>query len=410
MRILHTSDWHLGATIGGRKRYDEGEAFLSWLSGVIEDEKAEVLIMAGDVFDSGTPSNRALELYYRFLGRMARSSCRHIIITAGNHDSPSLLAAPRELLSALSIHVVGSATHNPSEQVFLLSDKTETPSLIVCAVPYLRDSDIRTSQPGEMIGEKNAYLIEGIREHYQEVCKTASDIRDREGGQIPIVATGHLFAAGGQSMGDDGVRDRAIGNILQVGTDVFPSCIDYLALGHLHQPQLVGGRADRRYCGAPLVMGFGESTRQKEVIIADIQPGIPVAPIPLKVPHYRRYARITGTGQSVLEQIREMQFSKGTTWVEVLLTDPVISLEEREELFRVAAGSQVEIVRVKNTGVRETAMRSTTEEETLEELDPMEVFTRRLEAAGDSGDDAEDLIVAYQEILTEVLQEDSGAE
>jgi DNA repair protein SbcD/Mre11 len=108
MKILHTSDWHLGRALDGRKRYDEYEAFLNWLAAFIESRDINALLVAGDVFDSSTPSNRAQELYYRFLCRVAASP-RHVVVTAGNHDSPSFLDAPRELLKFLNIHVVGCA-------------------------------------------------------------------------------------------------------------------------------------------------------------------------------------------------------------------------------------------------------------------------------------------------------------
>jgi exonuclease SbcD len=109
MKILHTSDWHIGRTLYGRKRYEEFEAFLTWLAETIQQNEIYALLVAGDVFDTSAPSNRAQELYYRFLCRVAASSCRHIVVVAGNHDSPSFLNAPNELLKALDVHVVGSS-------------------------------------------------------------------------------------------------------------------------------------------------------------------------------------------------------------------------------------------------------------------------------------------------------------
>ena len=110
MKTLHTSDWHLGRSLYGRKRYEEFSAFLDWLAQTIEDEKVDALLVAGDVFDTCTPSNRAQELYYRFLCRVAASYCRHVVVIAGNHDSPSFLNAPKELLRVLNVYVLGSMT------------------------------------------------------------------------------------------------------------------------------------------------------------------------------------------------------------------------------------------------------------------------------------------------------------
>jgi exonuclease SbcD len=113
MKILHTSDWHIGRSLYGRKRYDEFSAFLDWLAEFIQTENIDALLVAGDIFDTSMPSNRAQELYYRFLCKVSASCCRHIVVIAGNHDSPSFLNAPKELLRALNVHVVGSITQNP---------------------------------------------------------------------------------------------------------------------------------------------------------------------------------------------------------------------------------------------------------------------------------------------------------
>ena len=158
MKFLHTSDWHLGRSLYGRKRYEEFTAFLDWLTQTIEDEKIDALLVAGDVFDTSTPSNRAQELYYRFLCRVAASCCRHVVVVAGNHDSPSFLNAPKELLRALNVYVVGSMTEAYEDEVFILQ-ADDKPEAIVCAVPYLRDKDIRTVEPGETIDDKNAKLV-----------------------------------------------------------------------------------------------------------------------------------------------------------------------------------------------------------------------------------------------------------
>ena len=159
MRILHTSDWHIGRTLCGRKRYDEFEMFLDWLIDTIQREQVDILLVAGDIFDTSSPSNRAQELYYRFLCRAAASSCRHVVIIAGNHDSPSFLNAPKELLRAINVHVVGAAAENREDEVFVLTQGDGTPELIVCAVPYLRDRDIRIAEAGESVEDKGKIFL-----------------------------------------------------------------------------------------------------------------------------------------------------------------------------------------------------------------------------------------------------------
>jgi exonuclease SbcD len=410
MRILHTSDWHLGATLCGRKRYDEGEGFLTWLTGTITRERVETLIIAGDIFDSGTPSNRALELYYRFLGRAARSGCRHIVITAGNHDSPSLLAAPKELLSALDIHVIGAIPEDPADEVLLLDDDSGDPALVVCAVPFLRDRDIRAAEAGESIDEKKIRLLTAIRDHYLEICSIAEFHRCRIGTEIPIVATGHLFAAGGKILKDDGVRELSIGNLIQVGSETFPLCIDYLALGHLHQSQIVGGLQSRRYSGSPFVMGFGESGKQKEVIIADITADRTVRVDSLPIPPIRSYVQVAGDLQSVLSRLRDLKFMGKPVWVEVQLEDPRIVPGAREEIFSLVEKTPVEVLRVKNTAISAMTLSQAHEQESLEDLNPLEVFRRCLCAGEEPEENWDDLTRAYREILSAVMEDDTYAE
>lgn len=223
MKVLHTSDWHIGRTLYGQKRYDEFAQFLDWLSTTIAREEVDVLLVAGDIFDTNAPSNRAQSLYYQFLCRVATSACRHIIVIAGNHDSPTFLDAPKALLRSLDVHVVGAASDERNDEVLALNDAQGCTELIVCAVPYLRDRDIRLAKAGESIADKESNLLAAIRDHYLEVAELAARTRDALGDDIPIIAMGHLFTAGGQTIDGDGVRELYIGSLAMRGPAFFPS-------------------------------------------------------------------------------------------------------------------------------------------------------------------------------------------
>nr|WP_201566891.1 exonuclease SbcCD subunit D C-terminal domain-containing protein [Psychrobacter immobilis] len=271
LTVLHTSDWHLGRRLYGRMRYDEFEAFLSWLEETIGAQKVDVLIVAGDIFDTMTPSNRAQALYYEFLGKVSKSCCQHIVIVAGNHDSPTFLDAPSNVLKFLNVHVIGTACDDLNNEVMVLDNADGTPHCIIAAVPYLRDRDVRSSSAGESMDSKDANVIAGICAHYDNVAGIAkaqqaqlAKIHQRH---IPIIATGHLFAAGGTTTDDDGVRDLYVGSLGKISADMFDDCFDYVALGHLHVPQHVGGRESIRYSGSPIAMGFGEANQQKQVLL-----------------------------------------------------------------------------------------------------------------------------------------------
>jgi exonuclease SbcD len=271
LTILHTSDWHLGRRLYGRMRYEEFEAFLSWLEETISAQKVDVLIVAGDIFDTMTPSNRAQALYFEFLGRVSKSCCQHVVIVAGNHDSPTFLDAPSQVLKFLNVHVIGTTCDDLTDEVLVLGDVDGTPHCIIAAVPYLRDRDVRSSSAGESADSKDANVIKGIRAHYDGVAEIAKAQQAKlvEANQryIPIIATGHLFAAGGTTTDDDGVRELYVGSLGKISADMFDECFDYVALGHLHVPQRVGGRESIRYSGSPIAMGFGEARQQKQVLL-----------------------------------------------------------------------------------------------------------------------------------------------
>lgn len=271
LKILHTSDWHLGRRLYGRLRYDEFESFLQWLEDTISAQQVDILIVAGDIFDTMTPSNKAQALYYEFLGRVSRSCCQHVIIVAGNHDSPTFLDAPSNVLKFLNVHVIGTACDDLEDEVLVLGDNDNNPHCIIAAVPYLRDRDVRSSSAGESADSKDANVIKGIGAHYNEVASIAkgkqAELIKIHQRHIPIIATGHLFAAGGKTTDDDGVRDLYVGSLGQISADMFDEGFDYVALGHLHVPQRVGGLESIRYSGSPIAMGFGEARQQKQVLL-----------------------------------------------------------------------------------------------------------------------------------------------
>lgn len=398
MKIIHTSDWHIGRSLYGRKRYEETAAFLDWLVNIITEEKADVLLVAGDVFDNSAPSNQAQEMYYRFLCRVAESPCRHVVITAGNHDSPSFLNAPREVLRYLNVHVMGCIGARPEEEVLVLDDDQGVPGLIVMAVPYLRDRDIRTSEAGETPADKERKLREGISRHYEAVFDAAQAIRFQLNPNLPLVAMGHLFAAGGQTMEGDGVRSLYVGTLAQVGGDIFSPAIDYVALGHLHLPQRVGSAETRRYSGSPLPMGFGEAQQAKLIFKVDFAEGQPTV-TPITVPCFQALKSIRGDWNTIFERLQQLIAEQSSAWLEIIYEGKEIISDLPQRLDEAVAGSKLEILRVRNIRVTERVLNATCQEETLDDLDVTEVFQRCLDAHQVPPEQQEGLRQTYQEVL-----------
>ena len=414
MKILHTSDWHIGRTLYGRKRYEEFEAFLRWLVGTIQQNEIGALLVAGDVFDNSAPSNHAQELYYRFLCWVAASSCRHVVVVAGNHDSPSFLNAPRELLKALDVHVIGNASEAPEDEVLVLCNEQDAPELIVCAVPYLRDRDIRVAEAGESVEDKERKLIDGIRNHYDTIAALAELKRKELGADIPIVGMGHLFTAGGQTVDGDGVRELYIGSLAHVTAGIFPACFNYLALGHLHVPQKVNGSETMRYSGSPLPMGFGEAKQQKSVcqVAFGLNQGRGTAASVrlIDVPVFRKLDRVKGDWEGISSRIIELSASGSQAWLEVIYEGGEVIGDLHERLEAAITGTQMEILRVKNNRIIDRVLGQVHEEETLDDLNVTDVFERCLAVHEVPKDLRPELLRTYQETLSSLYEDDLQAE
>ena len=407
MKILHTSDWHIGRKLYGKKRYEEFESFLSWLAEAIQKNEIDVLLVAGDIFDTSAPSNRAQELYYRFLCQVAASSCRHIVVIAGNHDSPSFLNAPKELLRALDVHVIGRVSETTEDEVLVLRREQDIPELIVCAVPFLRDRDIRVAEAGESIEDKELNLIEGIRSHYAAVSALAEQKRKKLEADIPIVAMGHLFVADG--MTGDGVRDLYVGSLAHVAAGIFPACLDYLALGHLHIPQKVNDSEIMQYSGSPLPMGFGEARQQKSVCqvefhntAADIQL--------IDVPVFQKLESIKGDWDIISSRIQVLAAEGSQAWLEIIYEGDEVMGDLRERLEAAITGTQIEILRVRNNRIIDQVLGQMHVEETLEDLTEYDVFERCLAVHEVPEDQRKELLRAYHETLLSLHEDDTQAE
>ncbi len=405
LRVLHTSDWHLGRSLYGRRRYHESAAFLDWLVETIDREGVDVLLVAGDVFDSLTPSTRAQTLYYGFLGRVAtQTACRHVVVIAGNHDSPALLTASDQLLKALDIHVVGTVGDDVGSEVIVLRDD-ETPHLVVAAVPYPRDRDLRESTAGESAEDKERRLAEAIAAHYRAVGAAAEEALAGLPVRPPLVGLGHLFAAGGRTVEGDGVRGLYVGSLGLVSADIFPQNFDYLALGHLHQPQVVGGDPARRYSGAPLAMTFAEAGRPKSVSLADFiisEAGVTARPqvavSTLEVPVFQRLERLAGNWDELAAGLDRLLAEAAEAWLEIDYTGADILGDLKERLEARVARSGLEILRLRNHQIVDRVLGVLNPGETLDVLDNDEIFRRCLEAREVPEDQRPELLAAYAEL------------
>lgn len=280
LRVIHSADWHLGQTLHGASRAEEHAAFLSWLLNTLEAQGAQLLIIAGDVFDSANPPTSALSQYYEFLRALtARLPALQTVIIGGNHDSARRLDAPAGLLSGLGVHVIGGRQGRPlSELVIPISGGRGW----VLAAPFLRPQDL-PGLPGELA--PHTRLIEGHRALYAALTAEAEALR--AGRDLPLIATGHCYMAGGR-LSELSERKIQVGNQEALPEEVFPRSLSYVALGHLHRAQPVGDRATLRYAGAPIPLSFPERSYEQQVLQVDFQGArverIEALPVPTAVP------------------------------------------------------------------------------------------------------------------------------
>lgn len=404
--MLHTSDWHLGRTLCGRRRGAEFAAFLDWLADTVESQQIDVLLVAGDIFDGLSPSPAAQELYYRFLSRMAASSvCGHVVIIAGNHDSAALLSAPAVMLKALDIHVVGRLSADIRDEIISLRDKNGLTRLIVAAVPYPRDRDLRESLAGENPEEKEQKLTEAICAHYQESGQAARELLQTLNEPVPVVGMGHLFAAGGLTVEGDGVRNLYVGSLGRVPAEAFPPVFSYLALGHLHQPQLLGGDPTRRYSGAPLAHSFAEAGRDKSLALVEFSPaGTRVETI--AVPVFQRLERLEGDWPAIEAGLERLAAERAEVWLEIEYSGQAVIGNLKEKVAEAIGQAPLEVLRLKNRLIGNLCPAEGDPAKSLDELDEDEVFRRCLAAQEIPEEQKPGLWAAYGEILASLREEE----
>ena len=403
LKILHTSDWHLGRSLYGQNRHAEFAAFLDWLMQTLQQERVDVLMIAGDVFDTITPNHAAQELYYRFLAQVsAYCLCRHIIIIGGNHDSASFLNAPKALLFALNVHVIGAATNPIDKEVLVLKNAQGEPAAFVCAVPYLRDRDVRVSVDGESSQDKSLALTQGIKDHYRQALAIAEHKQQELGSNAPIIAMGHLFSQGGMTLDADGVRELYVGSLAHIGADCFDG-FDYVALGHLHVPQAVGGQAHIRYCGSPIPMGFGEAKQQKQVLHVAFTGRLPEVNA-INIPNFQVLQRIQGDLPHIQAELKQLMQSGSTAYIEVVYQGNELVADLSEKLDAQVQGSDLRLLRVYNRQFVNNVLASASADATLPDLNPTEVFEACM--AQHDLDDAQkaQLRDSYQHVLHQVEQ------
>lgn len=412
MKILHTSDWHLGQNFFTKSRKDEHQAFLDWLLAQIDEKHIDAVIVAGDIFDTGAPPSYARELYNRFVVAISQRPCT-LVVLGGNHDSVSTLKESKVLLACLNTYVVANTSHHIEKQIFEIKTKEGQTGAILCAVPFVRVRDVLSSQAGESGTEKRQALGDAIKSHYHRLYQAAVLLRDEKGLDVPILTTGHLTALGVSVT--KSVRDIYIGTLDAFAAEGFPPA-DYIALGHIHRPQIVAKSEHIRYSGSPIPLSFDELKFAKQVVVVEFKGRARVSITPVDVPRFQPMAVLKGDLAEIerqLQGLKELQEQKEhdnpkAVWlhIEVEVQDYLCDLQTR--IQSLIEHFHVEVLQLQRA--RHSKVQNLTQEakETLAELTPEDVFQKRLALEVFEGEIEQARLTRIQRKFTQILSELEG--
>lgn len=394
MKIIHTSDWHLGQSFFNRSRQKEHQAFLSWLIKISVELKVDAIIVAGDVFDTTAPPSYARQIYHQFISDLNKYSIQ-VVVLGGNHDSVAVLNESRSLLKALNTFVIPSTSIAQEEQVVVLKNRASQPGAIVCAVPFIRAHDVMQTSAGQSQQSKQSTLEEAIVKHYKDLYELAKTkqkyILEQNNSFIPIIATGHLSALGVSV--SESVRDIYIGNLAGFSSHLFPPA-DYIALGHIHKPQTLAKTQHIRYSGSPIPLSFDEVNTQKQVSLVYFEAGVAKATKiksmhieNIDIPVFQRLMLVKGDLNNVLAQIRAIKHTYFTNdeaaeaqeiWLSVHIENQDYLKDLQSRIVAEIGEAKIDLLLIKR--IRNSAQISLEKQdkETLEELSPSQVFEKRL--------------------------------
>lgn len=405
MKILHTADWHIGKKLHNYELTKDFELFINWLCTCLEENKIDVLLISGDIFDLANPSSAARKQYYKTLVQL-KKHVKHIILTGGNHDSPAVLNAPKELMKALNLEVIGGLPKNIENCLIPIKNEKGKIEVVIAAIPFLRNPDLR--KEGITIKTQEDRLS-AMRAGIAEVFKRAENACKELYPEIPAIAMGHLFAAGAST--SESERDIQIGNQAAVKSTVFGEYFKYIALGHIHKPQQVLGFQPVFYSGSPISLSFSERKDQKRVLIIDTEKGF--NPKSVVIPSFRKLIKISGNLEEISQKLHELPKNEELeNLIEIELKEEeyqIKHIQDLEDLIHSFEKEGYQIVKHRASFEKNLKLSGEIFEKhiNLEELKPENVFEERLELEDFSEQEKEEINSAFQELLEEIYQQEN---
>ncbi len=403
LKILHTADWHLGQTFHEYERFEEHQAFLNWLIDIVHQEKTDVLLICGDIFDHANPNVKSTKMWYQFLRDIThRNPGLQIVIIAGNHDSATRLETPQPLLDEAKIRIVGSVKRDfsgsiPMEQFIVpLYDTNKNIAAYCLAVPFLRLGDFPNKE-----GESLNYS-EGVTRMYTKVHEYAQTHLLSE---IPLIALGHLHALHAEISEDDKQEREIMGGVQNISSSAFHPDIQYVALGHIHKAQKIGGQEHIRYCGSPIPMSFSETNYKHQVLAFEIENQQVQNIRNIEVPAHTELIKVPKKHLPLEDALKELAFLPKKDGVEtpppylevrILLQQPEPGLK-----FRIETALQDKHVRLARIAIEKPKKEQDLSSEPvilkeLHQLKPEDVFRRIYQQKYDNAPSEQMMQLFYQ--------------
>ncbi len=408
LRLLHTSDWHLGRPLEGRSRQQEQEQFVDEICAIANQQAVQLVIIAGDIFDTYNPPAWAEQLFCDALDRLALGGKRAVAVIAGNHDSPDRLSAVRPLAQNQSIVILGLPQEAPELAQRQNSERVRTVAQgvgwVELALPDCEHTAVLSLLPypsESRLGRQLSVPLEeySLRDAYSEVVNEIfqAQAANYRPGTVNI-AVSHLFVQG--SMSSESERPIEIGGACTVAVEHLPAGAQYIALGHLHRPQQVKQSiAPAYYSGSPLAYSFSEANHSKAVYLVDVVPGqaAEVKPCPLSagIPLQRW---ICSGGLAEVEQRIEAAQGK-PAWVDLEVHVPEWLSNEAVARLRQAWPWLVNIRSV----LPQEATRQRSER--LSSLALPEIFNRFYQRRRNGGTPPQELVELFVDLANTVAQQ-----
>lgn len=391
MRILHSSDWHLGLSQGTTSMGPDHDLFFDWLLRTLAEREIDALVVAGDIFDTMQPTVDALSRYFKLLATIGESGVKQVIIVGGNHDSASRLDAPAEVLSALKVHVVGGIDASPESQarcLVPLVDRGGHTRAVCLAVPYVHEFRLGVRTTDLDHAAVRAEFARRFGAIYSDLCDQA----EARFPGLPIVATGHLTM--GPATKDDYPQTiHHVGAVEGLPESVVDPRIQYLALGHIHRSYPVAGRRGW-YSGSPVAFNVAEGRSARRVLEVELspEPGGSAKVSPLMVPKPRSLLEREGTVEELERWISALRWEDPLPpllFLRATLAAPEPALMHRLNAALAAhpEGRRPAIANTTVVGERGAAERDEGPPPSLAELKPADVLRQLCQHRGFNDDD-----------------------